>query len=124
MRVKEKGFTLIELIIVIVIIGILAAIAAPMMSGNVQKAKRSEAVTILGALRTAQRLYYVDNDRYTTAMSDLSVYINTPDMNGRYVNSIAFSVATANFVNFNGLSVDGQIGAMNMSVQNGMLYGY
>jgi type IV pilus assembly protein PilE len=51
---KNKGFTLIELMIVVVVIGILAAIAIPNYSQFTRKAKRQEAVTALNELQQAQ----------------------------------------------------------------------
>ena len=100
--VAKKGFTLIELIIVIVIIGILAAIAAPMMSANVAKARRSEAVSIMGAIRTAERLYFVDATTYTNVglgnfgtTDPLNMYITGNDINGRYFNTACFEVTGA-----------------------------
>lgn len=100
------GFTLIELIIVIVIIGILAAIAAPMMSGNVNKAKKSEAVSVLGAIRTAERLYYVDHNEYTDVTSwgaadgELNAYITDNEIRGRYFTAGCYSVTGADANNF------------------------
>ena len=64
MRFNRKGFTLIELIIVIVIIGVLASIAAPMMQGMKVKAICTEAVTGLGAIRTAIRQYKLEYGDY------------------------------------------------------------
>ena len=64
MRYPKHGFTLIELIIVIVIIGVLASIAAPMMGGMKVKAICAEAVTGMSALRTAMRAYYVETGKY------------------------------------------------------------
>jgi type IV pilus assembly protein PilA len=79
---SKKGFTLIELIIVVIIIGILAAIAAPMMSANVERAKRSEAIAAMGAIRTAIRLYYAEQTKWPTAIGDISAYIGTSDLVG------------------------------------------
>jgi prepilin-type N-terminal cleavage/methylation domain-containing protein len=57
MQVKNKGFTLVELMVVILVIGILAAIAAPLMNARVDKSKWSEACTSAGIIRTAVRNY-------------------------------------------------------------------
>jgi len=53
MKSVQKGFTLIELMIVVAIIGILAAIAIPAYQNYTAKAQASEAVTLLGGLKTA-----------------------------------------------------------------------
>jgi len=54
----QKGFTLIELMIVVAIIGILAALAIPAYSDYTMKAKASEAGTISGAVKTAVELHW------------------------------------------------------------------
>lgn len=62
----EKGFTLIELMIVIAIIGILAAIAIPQFSAYRKRAFNSSAQSDVRNLATAQEAYYVDNSMYTS----------------------------------------------------------
>jgi len=59
---STKGFTLIELMIVIVILGILAALAIPHYSDMVWKAKQARAKNSLAALRSAVSTYYADNE--------------------------------------------------------------
>lgn len=61
---KSKGFTLIELMIVVAIIAILAAIAIPNYLRYAMKSKTAEATTNLGAIRTGETAYYAENDAY------------------------------------------------------------
>ena len=82
MRYSKHGFTLIELIIVIVIIGILASIAAPMMQGAKEKAVLSEALMIMGNVRTALRQYYVEYSAWPPGTRT-----NVSDMDDAYVAS-------------------------------------
>ena len=62
---NSKGFTLIELMIVVVIIGILAALAIPRFMRSTTKAKMSEARQLLKQIYTMQRAYRQENDTYT-----------------------------------------------------------
>jgi type IV pilus assembly protein PilA len=61
---KQEGFTLIELMIVVAIIGILAAIAIPNFLRYQAKSRQSEAKTNLGAIFVAQTAYFSENNRY------------------------------------------------------------
>ena len=65
-RKNTKGFTLIELMIVVAIIGILAAIAIPNFLKFQAKSKQSEAKTNLKAIYTAQTGYYGENNTYNS----------------------------------------------------------
>ncbi len=61
---NEKGFTLIELMIVVAIIGILAAIAIPNFRNYQLKSKTAEAKTNLGAIKTNQKAFLAEYDAY------------------------------------------------------------
>lgn len=65
----KSGFTMVELLVVLVIIGILAAVATPIFLGNTQKAKASEAVAIMSLVRQAQRDYFINNNSYITTIA-------------------------------------------------------
>jgi type IV pilus assembly protein PilA len=56
----RKGFTLIELMVVILIVGILAAASIPLMRGRVDSAKWSEANATAGTIRSAVRVYFAE----------------------------------------------------------------
>jgi len=59
---SRKGFTLIELMVVILIVGILAAVAIPIMRGRIDAAKWSEGRAMMGSIATGIRAYVVETD--------------------------------------------------------------
>jgi len=76
----KKSFTLIELLIVLVIIGIAAALAIPKYLDYAEKTKAIEAINMITALRSAEELYHSENGDYTdnTSLLDLK---NVPSDN-------------------------------------------
>ncbi|WP_447974346.1 type IV pilin protein [Nitrospira sp. Kam-Ns4a] len=72
---KEQGFTLIELMIVVAIIGILAAIAIPNFLSYQAKAKQSEAKTNLGAVYTSEVSYFGENNAYSNDFGQIGFTI-------------------------------------------------
>jgi type IV pilus assembly protein PilA len=69
---RKEGFTLIELMIVIAIIGILAAIAIPQFSAYRTRSYNSAAQSDLRNMATAQEAYYVDESRYCNTVGTLA----------------------------------------------------
>lgn len=65
MKRAQQGFTLIELMIVVAIIGILAAIAIPAYSDYTKKAQAGEAFSLIDGLKTAAGEYYHENGNFT-----------------------------------------------------------
>ena len=64
MKKSNAGFTLIELMIVVVIVGVLAALAVPRFMRAATKSKQSEAREILKQVYTMQRAYFVEHENY------------------------------------------------------------
>ena len=70
-RVAQAGFTLIEVLLVVVIIGILVGVAMPRLGGRVEQAKESRARADIASIGTALRLYEVDTGSYPPSLSAL-----------------------------------------------------
>jgi type IV pilus assembly protein PilA len=68
---EEQGFTLMELLIVIIIIGILAAIAIPAFLAQREKAQAAAVQSDTRNAATAEALYFIDNDEFTNTVADL-----------------------------------------------------
>ena len=72
---NTSGFTLVELIVVVVIIGILSAIAIPSFNNASDKAKQKEASTLLASYAKAAQAFYTENSEVANSVSDLNQYI-------------------------------------------------
>lgn len=135
----KKGFTLIELLVVIIIVGVLAAVSVPMMRGNIDRAKKTEAVAALGSIRTAERLYFAEKANYVNVPAAnfasgshaLNAYLKAGDLDGRYFRDECYSVTSASTTGFNavcnanqsGIADSNTLGTIYM-LQNGYIGGY
>ena len=77
----QKGFTLIELMIVVAIIAILAAVSMPVYTDYLIRGKIPEATTALALTKTAMEQYYQDNHRYSSATGGTACGINPSSTN-------------------------------------------
>ncbi|GAA6135884.1 type 4a pilus minor pilin PilE [Oceaniserpentilla sp. 4NH20-0058] len=82
---KQLGFNLIELLIVMVIVGIIASMALPSYQSYVIRANRGEAINSLLDIMRAQEDAFINNSGYTTALTDLNYDSNQTSYSGKYV---------------------------------------
>ena len=97
---ERRGFTLIELMVVILIVGILAAVAVPILRGKIDAAKWSEGAATAGAIRSAVRAAYAEDSTATltgvcTEGGTLATLLGfrDGDLTGRYFNGGNFTVS-------------------------------
>jgi prepilin-type N-terminal cleavage/methylation domain-containing protein len=74
---QSKGFTLIELIIVIVIVGILALVSVPIYNGYVRNARSSEGRALVGAVSSAEQVYAVEHNGVFIAVPTATPQVGT-----------------------------------------------
>lgn len=75
---KQTGFTLLEIMVVIVILGVLASMVVPNLMGNKDKADRQKVISDIVALENALDMYHLDNNRYPTTDQGLQALLNKP----------------------------------------------
>jgi len=77
-RSRRQGFTTIELLVAVVILGILVSIALPSFLNSIRKGRRAEAFTALSAIQQAQERWRANNATYTTTLANVLPYSTTP----------------------------------------------
>ncbi len=78
-RGSHSGFTLIELMVVVIILGILALYIGPKIMGEPEKAKRVKAKMDIASLETALKMYKLDNGMYPSTDQGLQSLVSVPD---------------------------------------------
>ena len=88
-KINESGFTLIELLVVVIIVAVLAMVGIPLLQGNINRARLTEADAGLGAIRTAMRAQQAEFAAFPviaagTAATAAGIGIAAGDLTGRY----------------------------------------
>ncbi|MBE8168135.1 MAG: type IV pilin protein [Shewanella sp.] len=96
MNIRAKGFTLIELMITVAIIGILASIAYPSYVDYVARAARSDALSALLEVANLEEQYYLDHRAYTDDMKKLGFSASPFEVENRLYN-VSTVVVNASF---------------------------
>lgn len=77
---NQRGFTLIELMVVIVILGILAGLIIPRIMGRPEEARRMKARVQIESIETALKLYKLDNGSYPSTEQGLEALVEAPSV--------------------------------------------
>lgn len=95
-RNHERGFTLIELMVVVAIIAILAAIAYPSYQAQVRKSRRAAAASFLMQVAGRQQQRMLDVRSYASALADLNLSLPS-EMTGHYTVAVVVGAAPPSF---------------------------
>ena len=96
---KEDGFSLIELLIVVAIIGIIATIAVPQLLDAIDRARQRRTMADMRNISTANGTYRVDEGVYVSALSDLvPTYMVVVPVNDAWGNALDYSLSGGSYV--------------------------
>jgi general secretion pathway protein G len=79
MRQRQSGFTLVEIMVVVVILAVLGALVVPKLIENVDRARVARAQSDIRAIQTALDLYRLDNFKYPTTEQGLQALVKQPN---------------------------------------------
>lgn len=103
---NKKAFTLIETLVVVLIIGILAAIAMPKYQYAVLKTKYHTIMDMAKAVKNAQEVYYLANGKYATHFSELDISVPNGATIGNFVGTNNGPSAANNLANYEAMFFD------------------
>lgn len=96
MKKLQKGFTLIELMIVVAIIAILAAVAAPKFGQQLSKTRDAKAISIVGNWRSALNMNYADEQTYAEDFATIEENVDDNTVNKTYESDTSKTFPAAN----------------------------
>jgi prepilin-type N-terminal cleavage/methylation domain-containing protein len=99
MKRTRRAFSMVELMVVVLIVGILVSAAIPMMKGRTDASKWSEAKTTMGTIATALRAYGSERGSFASAPSLAEVGILNGDLDGTYFSHGAYAITSASASN-------------------------
>lgn len=115
MKTMQKGFTLIELMIVVAIIAILAAIAIPAYQNYLIRAQVSEGAVLTDGAKTAMAEFYSNTGRFPPSNQSAGLALNS-SITGQYVGQVDVATAGKIIATFDGPKVNAKISGENFQL--------
>ena len=111
---QQKGFSLMELLVVILIVAVLAAAIVPILRGKIERAKWAEANSASGMIRGAVKMYYADSGIVLTgSMANASILdtlgIGPGDLTGTYFVASDYNIDSVNATGIATITVTGSL---------------